>query len=427
MQYSKISDFKSKVLADGGLLNNNHHFVLLTPPSALSGRGYDLEKCALLCEGLTLPGQNIATDDLRIYGENRVIPYMQLYEDVNMTFYVDGKMSIYSLFEDWMGLVFSKLTRAMGYPRDYLTDLTVLIHDRSGAPVRMIQLFECFPKSLSPVRMDYNSREILRMDVLMSVRYWISYPTTSEGTAIIPTPPGGFDTDSLLNNVYNTGMVPLLDIPSLGINQSIPSQPGVNQSFGLNSLINTGNQISTSIPQTANGVAAVTQSTSGLQSGVYNLANAVKSLTEPARGLGQGLIGLASTATNAIGAPINAVAMAGASFGATIGSINSTLAALGINTSLGNVQSKILTTSGKLGALSSLNGVPSNLTSLGANLTATGNLMDAATSQLAGMGSITTTISDAMKKFNSSLSSSGTALQESAVELQSEVDKGYGV
>jgi hypothetical protein len=110
----------------------------------------------------------------RTFGEYREVPYERLYGDVSMSFYVDNDMHVKKLFDNWMNAISDPDTRTFNYYRDYTTDMWIDVEDLNDKTRYQVQLFECYPKSIGPVSLDYASKDIMKLSVQMQYKYWKS-------------------------------------------------------------------------------------------------------------------------------------------------------------------------------------------------------------------------------------------------------------
>ena len=61
-------------------------------------------------------------------------------------------------------------------PSNYITDITINIEDVEDRKRYEVKMFECYPKTISPIQMDYASKDIMKLQVVMQYKYWISSP-----------------------------------------------------------------------------------------------------------------------------------------------------------------------------------------------------------------------------------------------------------
>ena len=168
---STLNEFISDVKANG-LIPNNRYEVTFIPPVKIGNN--DLKSVMMYCDSLSLPGLNISTQQARTYGEVREMPYERLFDNVNMTFYVDNYMTSKHVFDIWLAAIQDPSTRQLSWYNDYITDMTITVLDKEDKPVYVVNLYECYPKSVSAITMDYSSKDVMKLQVSMNYKYWTS-------------------------------------------------------------------------------------------------------------------------------------------------------------------------------------------------------------------------------------------------------------
>ena len=138
----------------------------------------NLRKALLFCDQVQLPGMNYSTIQNRTFGEFRETPYEKLFDTVNMSFYVDKDFIVKSLFDRWMNSIQNPSTRKFEYYKNYTTDMTVDVQDTSDLTRYRLKLFECYPKTMGSVQLDYASKDVMKLSVTMQYKYWRATPTT---------------------------------------------------------------------------------------------------------------------------------------------------------------------------------------------------------------------------------------------------------
>lgn len=189
---NKLNDFIASVKTVG-LARTNRYSVVMTPPPVLnlsnisgiggSGRSRlsDLERMLLFCDQVQLPGLNLSTIQNRSFGEFREVPYEKLFGDLNMSFYVDQNLYVKSVFDNWFAAIQNPITRSFSYYNDYVTTMEIIVEDLADQERYSVTLYECYPKSISPVQMDYASKDIMKLNVTMQYKYWTSSAMEQEG------------------------------------------------------------------------------------------------------------------------------------------------------------------------------------------------------------------------------------------------------
>ena len=170
-----LNQFISTVAGEG-LMRTSGFAVMFSLPIAVIEGKYtrDLRKVLLYCDNINLPGITLETTAAKTFGEHREVPYNKLFDTINMGFYVDNSMSVKLLFDNWMGAVQDPVTRTFNYYRDYVTDITVDVFDIADKSRYQVILYQCYPKAINPIQMDYANKDVMKMTVAMAYKYWRS-------------------------------------------------------------------------------------------------------------------------------------------------------------------------------------------------------------------------------------------------------------
>lgn len=169
-----ITQFISKVKT-GGLARSNRYAVGMTLPQAHPGAP-NLKSILLFCDQISLPGANYSTVQNRTFGEFRELPYEKLYDQITLSFYVDANMEVKKLFDDWQNIISNPVTRTYYYYDDYKTDITIEVQDTQDKKRYAVKLYECYPKSVGNVQLDYSSRDVMKLSVGIQYKYWEATP-----------------------------------------------------------------------------------------------------------------------------------------------------------------------------------------------------------------------------------------------------------
>lgn len=175
-----LNQFISTVAGEG-LMRTSRFAVMFTIPSAVAEGQYDRDfrKVLLYCDNINLPGITLETTAAKTFGEHREMPYNKLFDTINIGFYVDNSMTVKLLFDNWMGGIQDPVTRNFSYYKDYTTDITIDVFDVADKSRYQVTLFQCYPKALQPIQMDYGNKEVMKMSVAMNYKYWTSTSTTN--------------------------------------------------------------------------------------------------------------------------------------------------------------------------------------------------------------------------------------------------------
>jgi len=173
---ASLNEFISSVAGEG-LMRTSRFTVTFTPPAA--SVGIDLRKILLYCDNINLPGLTLETTAAKTYGEHREMPHNKLFDTINIGFYVDNSMSVKTVFDDWMSTIQDPTTRNFNYYYNYTTDLTIDVFDIADRSRYQVVLYQCYPKAINPVQMDYANKDVMKLTVAMNYKYWRSSSTTS--------------------------------------------------------------------------------------------------------------------------------------------------------------------------------------------------------------------------------------------------------
>jgi len=168
-----INQFISQIKS-GSLARTNRYAVLFTPPAKINPA--NLQKILLFCDQIQLPGTNYSTTQNRMFGEFREVPYEKLYDNITMSFYVDVDMKVKSLFDDWSNIISNPVSKTYNYYNDYITDMTIEVQDINDKTRYEMTLFECYPKTISSIQMDYAAKDVMKISIGMQYKNWIASP-----------------------------------------------------------------------------------------------------------------------------------------------------------------------------------------------------------------------------------------------------------
>jgi hypothetical protein len=171
-----LNNFISEI-KKGSLARNNRYAVVFTPPDRVNKGA--LRKVLLFCDQIQLPGVNYSTVQNRTFGEFRETPYEKLYDNLTMSFYVDNDMKVKSLFDEWIGIIQNPQTRTFSYYDQYISKMNIEIQDLQNKTRYQMTLFECYPKNIGSIQLDYANKDFMKMQVTMQYKYWTATPVST--------------------------------------------------------------------------------------------------------------------------------------------------------------------------------------------------------------------------------------------------------
>jgi len=154
----------------GGLSRSNRYTVSFVPPVTLNS--INLENIMLLCDQATLPGVSYSTTQIRTFGEFRETPYEKLFDNASFSFYVDKELYVKYMFDQWINSIQDPDTRKFNYYDSYTTDLSIDVQDLLNRTRYTLTMFECYPKAINSIQLDYAAKDIMKINVTMQYKNW---------------------------------------------------------------------------------------------------------------------------------------------------------------------------------------------------------------------------------------------------------------
>lgn len=135
---------------------------------------------SMLCNSATLPGHNIMTTELRIFGEASERPHGINYTPVSLSFIVDNDFTASRYFNNWSNAVFDRESRELGYYDSYTRDVEIVVLNKEGSEIERVKLYEAYPKSVDSLPLDYSNNQVLQLNVQLVYKWWESISTQEE-------------------------------------------------------------------------------------------------------------------------------------------------------------------------------------------------------------------------------------------------------
>ena len=149
-------------------------------------------------DSVDMPGRNLDTVDLKIYGPKRQIVNGHSFSgEITMSVYCDKYLRQRSFFEMWQKAAFDQGTNNVHFYDEYTGGLRIYQlgafagnQDRDRIAYG-VELFECFPKTISAVSYGHGRvDEIQKMSVTLAFKNWINLTMDKTGTYTTGAPFG---------------------------------------------------------------------------------------------------------------------------------------------------------------------------------------------------------------------------------------------
>ena len=136
-------------------------------------------EAGLLCSDASLPASAFATAEVKdnFMGIPQEFAHSRLYTDIDFTFYVDEDYTMLNIFEGWMDYISSgaerevadfqkPFYRRMRYPDTYKCDtMFISKFEKNAKRILRYQFINAFPKSITPIPVQYGSADLLKVNV----------------------------------------------------------------------------------------------------------------------------------------------------------------------------------------------------------------------------------------------------------------------
>lgn len=172
---ARISDFISRFNKDAAR-PYNFTVTIVQPKNNIVGANFgDL---IFKCEATELPSRTFSLVEQKIYGPVQYFPVQNFYEKVNLAFICSDDMKEKILFDNWMEKISnskasgSNVRFDFNYKEQYATTVVITQYDLKGKPSYTTKLFEAFPISVHPLKLDWGATdEIHKLMVTFAYRY----------------------------------------------------------------------------------------------------------------------------------------------------------------------------------------------------------------------------------------------------------------
>ena len=165
-----INDFKSSFTRD--LARSNRFDVDVTIPLVMIPYVTSARSLKYRCENAQLPGRTLATTEQRTYGPIEKHPYLNTYNDIDLTFIVDDDMQQRILFDAWLNYINPSYSNNMRYKSDYATILKINQYDVTGQLTYSVNLYDAFPISMNQMDLDWSGDGYHKLNVTFAYTYW---------------------------------------------------------------------------------------------------------------------------------------------------------------------------------------------------------------------------------------------------------------
>lgn len=119
-----LSEFERR-----GASRASHFDVLIPIPQYMVRSKLPAQVLTFRCEAAEIPGRQLNSSDVKIYGPIYKTPFQSLYAETTLTFIETGDMDVRFFFEEWMNLIINSETNRITYPDEYISNMEVRQYD----------------------------------------------------------------------------------------------------------------------------------------------------------------------------------------------------------------------------------------------------------------------------------------------------------
>ena len=178
-----INDFKSSFTQD--VARPNKFDVDVTIPLVMIPYVSSARSLNYRCENAQLPGRTLATTEQKTYGPIEKYPYLNTYNDIDLTFIIDDDMQQKILFDAWLSYINPSYSNNMRYKSDYATILKINQYDVTGDLSYSVNLYDAFPISMNQMDLDWSGDGYHKLNVTFAYTYWQNNSLQSVGMQLV--------------------------------------------------------------------------------------------------------------------------------------------------------------------------------------------------------------------------------------------------
>lgn len=217
MPVGPLIEFLSSISKDGVAKTSHFRFIAGVKED---GNFPDITRLlSIRCETAELPGRQLVTNDMRVYGPSYKTIHSVVYQEITLSFVETSSFVIRSFFEAWLNTIYSVGKNSLSYPDEnrfdcFLEQYDVMFDDKedeeatktgtstpSGGLRRIAEwtLKNAFPTAINQMPVSWSEDGIHRTTVTLAFEYYIMWashmatPKSAEGNISnsFPVPPKG--------------------------------------------------------------------------------------------------------------------------------------------------------------------------------------------------------------------------------------------
>jgi hypothetical protein len=148
---------------------NSLYRVEIFKPIIFGLGGTSLEPLTYLCESAEMPGKSFTTENVQIYGPGYNVPYLAIYQNINLTFLCTNSQQERKIFDLWMNSIINPNSNNIRFQKgkdsNYLSQIQVIQYDTMEKEIYKVILVDAFPTSIAPQQLSWSDDGFQRLTV----------------------------------------------------------------------------------------------------------------------------------------------------------------------------------------------------------------------------------------------------------------------
>lgn len=170
----------SNMLADiryRGLAKTNRFAMLIPAPIGMPEiEGFNSDHWSKFSiETTQIPGFTVLTQENSTYHFTQKMPYMIMFDEIQMSIRCDGWYSERKFFEEWRKLMRNPHSGNMRYKRDYTVDLFIEQLDDNGNVIFGVIIMNAYPVQLGDLDLQSQNVDFHHMNVSFAYDRYVTY------------------------------------------------------------------------------------------------------------------------------------------------------------------------------------------------------------------------------------------------------------
>jgi hypothetical protein len=126
---------------------------------------------ALQCESAELPGRELITTDVKIYGPTFKVPYQTQYNQLALNFVCTNEFYERKLFDRWLDAIMPSDTNNLRFPKGgntgtgYMTNIKVIQYDDFIKQIYAVEMIDAYPISIAAQPLSWSEEGFHRLTV----------------------------------------------------------------------------------------------------------------------------------------------------------------------------------------------------------------------------------------------------------------------